>query len=132
MIRLNSQLSCRCSGISAQRPLISEIREIGADDSVYVKMIMNNLSQLSVNTANGAQGWRRNLIRCFKFKVSEVNIVTICEANTWESLESKSSLDKNRKVINNPAEEICTPVTDFHRFLMDNNSLNGQLMTRVI
>ena len=73
MIRLNSQLSCRCSGISAQRPLISEIREIGADDSVYgVDDYEQFVSIVQLNTANGAQGTRRrNLIEWLQVQSHE-------------------------------------------------------------
>ena len=77
-----------------------------------------------MNTANGAQGTRRrNLIEWLQVQSQRgVNIVTICEANTWESLESKSSLDKNRKVIEQIAAEggfAHSFVTDFSQFSSD-------------
>ena len=129
MMRLNSQLSCQCSGFppDLQRPLLSEVREIGADDAVYgVEDDEQFVSIVQLNTANGAEGSRReDFIKWLQMQSQRgVNIVTLCEANKWESFESKYTLDKNRKVIEQIASEggfTYSFVADFLREPLINN-----------
>ena len=103
-LRISSILTCQCQAYSSlvERPLPAEITAIDSNEHVYEPNIWEQVVSIAqLNIANGAPGYRRGLLKSWLLNMSSTGagIISFCEANDWEEMESTTNVEKNRQII---------------------------------